>query len=53
MLAEYIDPLQKATQANPFIWIEVEDAAFQNIKEKMSTLHVLMSPNLNQPFMLI
>ena len=28
MLVEYIYPLQKAKQADPFRWVEVEDVSF-------------------------
>ena len=52
-LAEYIHPLQKAIQANPFRWTKVEDAAFENIKEKLSRLHVLMSLVWINLFMLV
>lgn len=50
MLAEYIHPLPKATQRDPFRWTEVEEKAFQNIKEKLSMLPILMPPNWENPF---
>ena len=32
MLAEYVHPLQKATQQDPFTWTQVEQNAFESVK---------------------
>ena len=35
MLAEYVHPLQKETQRDPFFWTQKEQDAFENLKEKL------------------
>ena len=52
MLAEYVHPLQKATQQDPFTWTQVEQNAFESVKDKLSTLPIMMPPSWNQIFYL-
>ncbi|MCO5611796.1 hypothetical protein L7F22_066055 [Adiantum nelumboides] len=44
MLVEYVHPLQKATQNDPFVWTKYEQEAFENVKDKLSTLSIIMPP---------
>ena len=52
MLAECIHPLQKATQRDPFVWTQEEQNAFEDVKDKISTLPILMPPCWDQVFYL-
>ena len=50
MLVEYIQPLQRASMRDPFVWGKVEQNAFEEVKDRLSTLPILMPPNWDQPF---
>ena len=50
MLVEYIQPLERASMRDPFVWGKVEQNAFEEVKDKLSTLLILMPPNWDQPF---
>lgn len=52
MLAEHVHPLQKATQRDPFIWTQEEQNAFENVKDLLCTLPIMMPPSWNQLFYL-
>ena len=44
--------MQKATKRDSFVWTQEEQYAFENIKDKISTLPILMSPCWDQVFYL-
>ncbi|MCO5596500.1 hypothetical protein L7F22_050563 [Adiantum nelumboides] len=52
MLAEYVHPLQKATQKDPLVWTKYEQEAFKNVKDKLSTLPIIMPSCWNDMFYL-
>ena len=45
MLVEYIQPLQRASMRDPFMWGKLEQNAFEEVKDRLSTLPILMPPN--------
>ncbi|MCO5558871.1 hypothetical protein L7F22_012460 [Adiantum nelumboides] len=52
MLGEYVHPLQKATQKDPFVWTKYEQEAFENVKDKLSMLPIIMPPCWDDMFYL-
>ena len=50
MLVEYIQPLQKPSMRDSFMWGKVEQNVFEEVKDRLSTLPILMPPNWDQPF---
>ena len=50
MLVEYLQPLQRASMRDPFVWGKLEQDAFEEVKGKLSTLPILMPPCWDQPF---
>ncbi|MCO5571077.1 hypothetical protein L7F22_024809 [Adiantum nelumboides] len=52
MFAKYVHPLQKATQKDPFVWTKYEQDAFENVKDKLSTLPIMMPPCWDDMFYL-